>query len=303
MKIEWHALTRADLAELAAYIAEDNPEAAWKSPWRRIAKRHPAGGPPGDAVGNAETQRMRRLLAITKSVIRRNMDDGLRPEQLRSARRAAGLTQQFVADRLGVSQAHLALLERGRRPVTAQLGSRIVKLFGLGPTALPLEAGNVDAWDSASLAASVASLGYPGFGQLRGADTKNPALVVLAALAASDVEVRVIEALPWLLMEYSDLDWEWLIRESKLRDAQNRLGFVVTLARQVAEKRGADLAASRLRQIEETLDRSRLVREDTLCQASLSEAERRWLRRTRPIEASHWNLLTDLNAQLLPYAA
>ena len=44
-------------------------------------------------------------------------------------------------------------------------------------------------------------------------------------------------------------------------------------------------------------------REDTLCQASLSDAERRWLRRTRPVEASHWNLLTDLNAQFLPYAA
>ena len=117
------------------------------------------------------------------------------------------------------------------------------------------------------------------------------------------MEVRVIEALPWLVVEYSDLDWEWLIREAKLRDVQNRLGFVVTLARQVAEKRGDASAASRLREIVEVLDRARLVREDTLCQASLSEAERRWLRRTRPVEAIHWNLLTDLNARYLPYAA
>ena len=227
----------------------------------------------------------------------------MRPEHLRSARQTAGLTQQQAADRLGVSQAYVALLERGRRPVTAQLGSKIVKLYSLGPTALPLESDHIDSWHSSSLAAALASLGYPGFRQLIGTHRKNPAVVLLAAIVASEVEVRVIEALPWLVVEHSDLDWEWLIREAKLRDVQNRLGFVVTLARQVTEKRGDVLGTSRLRGIEEALERARLVREDTLCQASLSDAERRWLRRTRPVEASHWNLLTDLNAQLLPYAA
>ena len=155
----------------------------------------------------------------------------MRPEQLQSARRTAGLTQQQAADRLGVSQAYLALLERGRRPVTAQLEPKIVKLYHLGPTALPLRSDNIDSWHSSSLAAALASLGYPGFRQLRGAHRKNPAVVLLAAIVATEMEVRVIEALPWLVVEYSDLDWEWLIREAKLRDLQNRLGFVVTLAR------------------------------------------------------------------------
>lgn len=231
------------------------------------------------------------------------MEPRLRPDQLRSARRAAGLTQQQAADRLGVSQAYLALLERGRRPVTAQLGSRIVNLYGLGHFALPLSAEHLGDWNSSSVAAGLASLGYPGFRQLAGTPAHNPATILLAAITSNNAEVRVIEALPWLAVEYSNLDWEWLIREAKVRDVQNRLGFVVTLARQVAEKRGNGAAAKRLHEIEEILDRARLVREDTLCQDSLSDAERRWLRRVRPAEATHWNLLTDLKAQLLPYAA
>jgi transcriptional regulator with XRE-family HTH domain len=227
----------------------------------------------------------------------------LRPEQLRSARRAAGLTQQQAARRLGVSQAYLALLETGRRPVTARLGTRIAKLYGLGPLALPVRTENVDGWDSSSLGAAIAGLGYPGFRQLAGAPAHNPATILLAAVTSNDLEVRVLEALPWLAVEYSNLDWEWLVRAAKVRDVQNRLGFVVTLARQVADKRGRVEAVERLRDIEEILDRARLVREDTLCQESLSDAERRWLRQTRPAEAGHWNLLTDLNAGILPYAA
>ncbi len=231
------------------------------------------------------------------------MTHSLRPEQLRSARRAAGLTQRQAAERLHVSQAYLSLLERGRRPVTVQLGSRIANLYDLGPVALLLSAGHLGDWDSSSLAAGMASLGYPGFRQLAGTPAHNPATILLAAITSNNVEVRVLEALPWLAVEYNNLDWEWLIREAKVRDVQNRLGFVVTLARQVTEKRGNGAATERLHEIEEILDRARLVREDTLCQDSLSDAERRWLRQVRPAEANHWNLLTDLNARLLPYAA
>ena len=231
------------------------------------------------------------------------MDGNLRPEQLKSARRAAGLTQQQAAARLGVSQAYLALIERGRRPVTRQLRPKIADLYRLGPLALPLDGDNPDCSDSSSVAAGLASLGYPGFRQLKGLQPRNPATILLAAMAARDLEVRVIEALPWLAVQYHNLDWEWLTREAKVRDVQNRLGFVVMLARQVAENRGDIVAAGRLRQVEKILDRARLVREDTLCQESLSNAERRWLRQTRPTEASHWKLLTDLRAPMLPYAA
>jgi hypothetical protein len=105
----------------------------------------------------------------------------------------------------------------------------------LPATALPLAIGELDSWDSESLAKALANLGYPGFRHLRGGQSQNPAVILLAAISRNDLEVRVIESLPWLVVEYHDLDWEWLTREAKLRDAQNRLGFVVTLGRRVAD--------------------------------------------------------------------
>ena len=230
------------------------------------------------------------------------MEQEFSPEQLRSARLATGLTQQQAATRLSISQAYLALIENGRRSVTPRLATSMVTLYGLGPLALPVTADKVDSWTSASLADAVASLGYPGLPCLAALQS-NPAVVLLGALASANLEVRVVEALPWVALEHGNLNWEWLIRETKVRDVQNRLGFVVTLARQTAEKRGAASAARRLKEVEEVLERARLAREDTLCQESLSSAERRWLRRKRTAVAVHWNLLTDIDSQSLPYAA
>lgn len=152
---------------------------------------------------------------------------------------------------------------------------------------------DLTAWNSARVAAALASLGYAPFGQLDRTTPENPGFVLLAALSARDLEVRVLEGLPWLAYQFHDLDWEWLIREIEQRELQNRLGFIVTLAREMAEQLGANQPATRLREIEERLERVRLAREDTLCQASMPEAERRWLRDNRPPEAAHWNLITD----------
>jgi transcriptional regulator with XRE-family HTH domain len=225
------------------------------------------------------------------------------PDRLRLAREAVGFTQQQAAVRLGVSQAYLALMETGRRRVTGQVGLKMIDLYRLGPTALPLHADDLEPWDSATLAKALANLGYPGFRHLLGGSRDNPAVVLLAAVSRDDVEVRVTEGFPWLVVQYHDLDWEWLSREAKVRDAQNRLGFIVTLGRRIAEKQGADAAQSKLREVEGALEHARLAREDSLCQGGLSEAERGWLRRARPADARHWNLLTDLDAAHLPYAA
>lgn len=227
------------------------------------------------------------------------------PTQLRLARKAAGLTQQQAAARIGVSQAYLALLERGRRRLTEKLTLAFVGLYHLPSTALPLEQlSSGTPRDSEAVAGNLAGLGYPGFSFLRPARQANPASVLLAALSSSDLEVRVIEALPWLVLKFPEMDWEWLLREARQREIQNRLGFVVALARRLAARHPAERAnPHRLAETAALLERARLVREDTLCQHSLSQAERRWLRGIRPPEARHWNLLTDLTPEALPYAA
>ncbi|MGH7362537.1 MAG: hypothetical protein ACREJ7_08890 [Candidatus Methylomirabilales bacterium] len=159
--------------------------------------------------------------------------------------------------------------------------------------------------DAETLANDLAGLGYPGFAYLRPRNwkPKNPSDVLLGALAQDDLEARLVEALPWLVVKYWPLNREWLVREAKLRDLQNRLGFVVSLARRLAERAGDERKGWALNELETELERSRLVREDTLCKASLPEPERRWLADNRPEEAKRWNVLTDWTVDALRYLA
>jgi hypothetical protein len=126
----------------------------------------------------------------------------------------------------------------------------------------------------------------------------NPAELLLRVLRHRDVDARVVDALPWVLVRYPDLDWNWLSREAKVDDLQNRLGFLVSVARQLAELRGENETAQKLAEQEQTLERSRLQREDAF-RESMTDAERRWLREHRPSEAAHWNMLSAVNAHEL----
>jgi hypothetical protein len=197
------------------------------------------------------------------------------------------------------------MLENSKRRLTPQLVRRTRRLFKLPPTVLPLpatpETGYV--FSPQTLAEHLSALGYPGFAYLRSRRwRKNPAEVLLAALAQDDLEARLLEALPWLLISYPDLDSDWLVRQAKQRDLQNRLGFVATMAIEVAE-RTKPQSAQRLHDLEATLEQSRLAREDTLRKSPLNETEKRWLEENRPDEAKKWNLLTDWRAEALPYYA
>ena len=226
-------------------------------------------------------------------------------EQLKAGRLKTALTQVQAALRLGVSQPYLSQLEKGERPITPELARSAATLYRLSAIALPMPesvAQRVPA-NPDTLARQLAGLGYPGFAHLRGRKA-NPAAVLLEALVQEDLEVRLAEALPWVVLTYPDMDWPWLIREAKLRDVQNRLGFVVAMAR--------DLAATRLRFrpalerisfASNELERARLVREDTLCRESMPPAERDWLATTRSALARHWNLVTGLTVDQLSHVS
>lgn len=223
-------------------------------------------------------------------------------EWLREARLRKGWTQHQAAAKLGVSQTYLCLLEQGRRPVTKHLLSTLERHLDVPATELPAETPKRDV-NAQRLAEALGTLGYPGFKYLRRGQRWNPAQVLLVALQQPNLETRLVEALPWVALHYPALDWEWLLERAKVKDLQNRLGFVLTLARHVAERKGNDQASAHLAQMEQRLDRSRLVREDTLCRESMTTVERRWLANNRSPEAQSWNLLTDLDASHLPDAA
>jgi hypothetical protein len=88
-----------------------------------------------------------------------------------------------------------------------------------------------------------------------------------------------------------------------LRDRQNRLGFVVELARQAAARDGCFRLEEELAARDSKLEPSRLAKEDTPCRDSMTQAERARLRGHRTKSAEHWNLLTDLTVEQLNHVA
>jgi len=107
---------------------------------------------------------------------------------------------------------------------------------------------------------------------------------------------------PWLAFTFADLDWNWLVRNAKLHDRQNRLGFTATLAKELAWRVGDQNRMDNLSQKESLLQPSLLAKEDTYCHDSLTRVERDWLREHRAPEARKWNMLSDLGVERLSHA-
>jgi transcriptional regulator with XRE-family HTH domain len=204
--------------------------------------------------------------------------------RLREARRARGWTQARAAARLGVTQAYLSMLESGARDA-GPLARKLVRVYDLSPDVLPLY--EVVAHNDTNLALELAALGYPGFSHLAARRPKmNPAVLLLAALGSENLELRVAEALPWLVVKYPEMPFDWLCRESCAHTLQNRLGFVVTLAQAAAPNPVLEAWLLKLADC-------KLAREDSFCRR-LNDAERRWLRTHASPEARQWNLLSAL---------
>lgn len=230
----------------------------------------------------------------------------MRLQDLAAVRKQHGWTQKQAATRLGVSQPYLSMLESGQRPVPARLARRLARVLGLPPTALPLGAlpQGLTHTGAQELARDLGALGYPGLAYLAAWRRKrNPAQVLLTALMQPNLEARLVEALPWLVLRYWNMDHAWMVSQAKLHDLQNRLGFVVSLARTVAARLepANPVRDQALAELEARLAESRLAREDTLCQNSVTEAERRWLVENSSEETRFWNLLTAWRSEHLRY--
>lgn len=224
------------------------------------------------------------------------------------ARKKAGLNQQRAARELGVSQSYLCMLEKGQRPLTPELARKMVRVYKLPPSSLPPSRPSM-ALKKVSpdqLASHLAGLGYPGFDYLPSPRRyMNPAELLLTALAQEQLEARLFEALPWLMLKYWDMNTEWPVQQAKLHDLQNRLGFVVSLARR-AGTRSPSRNPKRdavLEELESRLGRSLLAKEELLGGKDFSDAERKWLRKHRPKEARQWNVLSNWRPEVLRYVA
>ncbi len=201
-------------------------------------------------------------------------------------RKRNGLTQVNAASLLGVSQPYLSLIEKGERPLTAALRDRMKVARGKD------EGGTSDD----RLRAQLSALGYSGFAHVTKSRPKPRAAdFLVTVLARPDADARIVEALPWLVGTYQNqLDFDWLVRQAKLQNLQNRLGFLLQVA-------GVDTPGGRLAVRE--LERARLLQEDTLCWDGMPAATREWMRANRTQLAEHWNVLTRLRAEDVQNAA
>jgi transcriptional regulator with XRE-family HTH domain len=195
-------------------------------------------------------------------------------------RKRNNLTQVDAAMLLGVSQPYLSLLEKGARPLTSTLRNRM--------KATPRN----HRLDSAAdrLREQLSALRYPKFAHVTPSRAKtSPDALLASILSQTDADARVVEALPWLVRRYADrMDWAWLVRQAKLQNLQNRLGFVL----QTAGVETPELSAA----VHE-LERARLLQEATLCWDSMPAATRKWMRVNRSPVAEHWNVVTILRPE------
>ena len=104
-------------------------------------------------------------------------------------------------------------------------------------------------------------------------------------------------ALPWVLAHRSDLDLRALTNQIRSAGLQNRLGFLIEITVSAAKRMRQSEVTERLEPWLLVLREMRHADEDTLAKASMTEVERRRLRRSRSKAARFWRLLTDVNTK------
>lgn len=227
----------------------------------------------------------------------------MKAHEFRSARLAKGWTQRQAADRLGVTQAYLNYLEHGKRRLTPRLVRRATSVYGLSLVLLPIpEPFNLAETSDQHLAEGLAMLGYPGFSYLRSRTAKkHPNDFLLTVLGQKALDARVAEALPWVVAHSAELN-SWLLENARKFNLQNRLGFVVSLARRAADNLKVSPKTDELLRFGTLLDDSRLAKEDYFYRPPRTDSETQWLKANRSDDAVHWNLLSDMKPEHVQYA-
>jgi hypothetical protein len=181
---------------------------------------------------------------------------------------------------MGADVSQPPALEKGARPLRDELRSRLTLIPG------PRRDQSTDDRFLAQLSA----LGYPGFAHVESArSVPEPGVVLVDALSQPTLDARVTEALPWVARHYAgELDWMLLVRQAKLHNLQNRMGFLIQLA--------VPSSPEMQRALDE-LDEARLLAEATFRWDSMQPATRKWMRENRSSEAAHWNVVTRIRPE------
>ncbi len=201
-------------------------------------------------------------------------------------RRNHKLTQAQAASLLGVSQPYLSLLEKGARPLTNTVRSRMKSVA----------TSQTDASLDDRFREQLSALGYVPFAHVPAARLKPlPDAFLLSVLTQPNADARVVEALPWVVGTFAPrMDFSWLVHQAKLRNLQNQMGFLLRLS----GSQNPELTAAA-----DALEEARLLEEATLCWNSMPTATRSWMRKRRSPLAKHWNLVTTLQSEPSRHAA
>ncbi|NDJ09933.1 MAG: XRE family transcriptional regulator [Acidobacteriia bacterium] len=196
-----------------------------------------------------------------------------------------GLTQVEAATRLGVSQPYLSLLEKGARPLTEAVRKRLTGVSAETPP---------ETLRDDRFRAELSALGYPGFAHIPPAKgVVHPDVLLNSVLSLPDADARIITALPWVARNcWERMNLPWLVRQAKLANLQNRLGFILQLGGADSPQVAASIAE---------LARARLLHEDTMCWDSMQPFTRSVFRERRSLLAKNWNIVTLLTDEAVEH--